>query len=166
MIKLERMSASDIDNILDAFHHHNWAKPRGTFETYLRDQEKGTRLCWVCYQESDVAGYITLNLSSKYAPFAEKNTPEIQDLNVLPPYRNQGLGTALLDIAEKKAAETSELVGIGVGLYKDYGAAQRLYSQRGYLPDGRGVTYNYETTIPGQSYPLDDDLVLWFRKKF
>ena len=33
-----------------------------------------------------------------------------------------------------------------------------------YIPDGKGVTYNYEPTIPGNSYALDDDLVLWFTK--
>jgi len=34
----------------------------------------------------------------------------------------------------------------------------------GYLPDGYGVTYNYQSVIPGDSAPLDDDLVLWFTK--
>ena len=62
-----------------------------------------------------------------------------------------------------------EVVGIGVGLYAGedggYGAAQRLYIKRGYIPDGQGVTYNYEPTMPGNSYPLDDDLVLWFLKR-
>jgi hypothetical protein len=75
----------------------------------------------------------------------------------------------LLDIAEKEAATKSEVVGIGVGLYAGedggYGSAQRLYVKRGYIPDGKGVTYNYQHTIPGNSYPLDDDLVLWFTKK-
>ena len=36
---------------------------------------------------------------------------------------------------------------------------------KGYIPEGKGVTYNYDHTIPGNSYPLDDDLVLWFTKK-
>ena len=51
------------------------------------------------------------------------------------------------------------------GAVGGYGAAQRLYIKRGYIPDGKGVTYNYEPTIPGNSYPLDDELVLWFTKK-
>jgi hypothetical protein len=60
-------------------------------------------------------------------------------------------------------------IATGVGLYAGadcgYGPAQRLYIKRGYIPDGKGVTYNYEPTIPGNSHPLDDDLVLWFTKK-
>ncbi|HCE6154635.1 TPA: N-acetyltransferase, partial [Legionella pneumophila] len=62
-----------------------------------------------------------------------------------------------------------DVVGIGVGLYGGhdggYGQAQRLYVNRGYIPDGLGVTYGYKPTVPGQTYPLDDDLILWFTKK-
>ncbi len=91
------------------------------------------------------------------------------DLNVLPAYRKMGIGSLLLDTAEKEAATRSKVVGIGVGLYvgedSGYGAAQRLYVKRGYIPDGKGVTYNYQPTIPGNGYALDDDLALWFTKK-
>jgi hypothetical protein len=48
--------------------------------------------------------------------------------------------------------------------HADYGSAQRLYVRLGYLPDGRGVTYNYQPTVAGQSYPLDDELILWLKK--
>lgn len=59
----------------------------------------------------------------------------------------------------------SNIVDIGVGLYPDYGSAQRLYIKRGYMPDGHGATYNYEYVTPGKEYPVDDDLALWFTKK-
>ncbi len=71
----------------------------------------------------------------------------------------------MLDIAEKKAAERFSTIGIGVGLYNDYGSAQRLYVNRGYIPDGKGVTYDYSLAKPGDNLRLDDDLVLWFTKK-
>ena len=91
------------------------------------------------------------------------------DLNVLPQFRKIGIGSLLLDTAEKEAATTSDIIGIGVGLYAGqdggYGSAQRLYVKRGYIPDGKGVTFNGQPRIPGYSYPLDDDLVLWFTKK-
>lgn len=52
------------------------------------------------------------------------------DLNVLPRFRKMGIGSLLLDIAEKEAATKSDVVGIGVGLYAGedggYGSAQRL----------------------------------------
>jgi hypothetical protein len=80
-----------------------------------------------------------------------------------------GVGSLILDTAEKEAATKSQIIGIGVGLYAGedggYGAAQRLYVKRGYVPDGKGITYHDEPTIPGHSYPLDDDLILWLTKK-
>ena len=65
---------------------------------------------------------------------------------------------------EQKAAESHKKVGIGLGLYDDYGDAQKLYIKRGYIPDGKGVSYNYGATEPGETYQLDDSLILWFTK--
>ena len=116
-------------------------------------------------KDSEFAGYASLKWQSDYKYFADNNIPEISDLNVLPGFRNKGIGSALIEKCEEYAAERSNIVGIGVGLYPDYGSAQRLYIKRGYLPDGHGATYNYEYVTPGKEYPLDDDLVLWFTKK-
>ena len=87
------------------------------------------------------------------------------DLNVLPPYRNKGIGSALMDIAEMEVGKNNTIVGIGFGLYDGYGNAQKLYIARGYVPDGLGITYNYSRVEYGTKVPLDDDLVLWFTKK-
>lgn len=125
-------------------------------------------MVWVAYVQDEFAGYVTLKWRSSYPFFKEQNIPEIMDLNVLPSFKKMGIGSMLLDIAEKEAATKSEVVGIGVGLYAGadggYGAAQKLYVKRGYIPDGQGVTYNYEPTIPVDNYPLNDELVLWFTK--
>lgn len=159
----------DIDPIVATFQKANWDKPAAIFEKYLQEQISGQRLIWLAYLENQIAGYITLKWHSLYQPFASASIPEIMDLNVLSQYRKQGLGSQLLDLAESKAIKRSDIVGIGVGLYagKDggYGAAQRIYVKRGYVPDGKGITYNYQPTIPGNSYLLDDELVLWFTKK-
>ncbi|WP_238551281.1 GNAT family N-acetyltransferase [Legionella oakridgensis] len=83
---------------------------------------------------------------------------------MLPPYRNKGIGSQLLEMAEQLAATRSDVVGLGVGLYRDYGNAQKLYIKKGYSPDGYGLTYQYQEIKPGSSVPVDDDLVLWFTK--
>ncbi|WP_250295224.1 GNAT family N-acetyltransferase [Wolbachia endosymbiont of Oedothorax gibbosus] len=106
----------------------------------------------------------TIKWRSKYKPFHDKGIPEIMDLNVLPLMRNRSVGSTLLGVAEKEAAKKSDIVGLGVGLYADYGAAQKLYVKRGYVPDGLGVTYKYKDIKPGAKVDLDDDLVLWFMK--
>lgn len=119
---------------------------------------------WIAFHNGQVAGYVTLKWVSHYQSFKEQHIPEIMDLNVLPPYRNKGIGAQLLNVAEQLALSRSQVVGLGVGLYSDYGSAQRLYINKGYLPDGYGVTYNYQPVIPGDSAPVDDDLILWFTK--
>ena len=100
-----------------------------------------------------------------HLPFREQGIPEIQDFNVLPGFRTRGIGSRLLDAAEQLVAERSSVVGIGVGLYADYGAAQRLYVRRGYLPDGRGVSYCGRPILGGETVVADDDLVLHFTKR-
>lgn len=168
-ISIERLKADDIPSIVAAFRKIGWNKPASIFEGYLKEAELGERLVWVAHRHDQFAGYVSLKWQSQYPHFKEQNIPEIMDLNVLPGFRKMGIGALLLDIAEKEAATKSDTIGIGVGLYTGedggYGAAQRLYVKRAYIPDGKGVTYNYQPTIPGNSYPLDDDLVLWFTKK-
>lgn len=163
------LDLTDIPLIVEAFNNANWPKPPSIFETYFQEQLNSSRLTWVAYKNNQIAGYVTLKWVSQYAPFAIATIPEIMDLNVLPFFRKAGIGSLLLNHAEKAAATKSTIVGLGVGLYGGfdggYGAAQKLYVNRGYIPNGKGVTYNYQDAIPGNKYPLDDDLVLWFTKK-
>ncbi len=166
---IRSLTEEDIKAIVSSFHQIGWNKPASLFEGYLKEQEAGERLVWVAHFKDEFAGYVTLKWQSQYTSFKAQSIPEIMDLNVLPSFRKMGIGSLLLDTAEKEAATRSKIIGIGVGLYVGedggYGPAQKLYVKRGYIPDGKGVTYNYEPTIPGNSYALDDDLVLWFTKK-
>ncbi|WP_223145278.1 GNAT family N-acetyltransferase [Microbacterium sp. ANT_H45B] len=102
---------------------------------------------------------------SEYPPFAEEGIPEVSDLNVLPRFRRSGIASGLLDQIEQAAAQRSSVVGLGVGLYADYGAAQRIYVRRGYIPDGRGVMYENQPVPAGETVPLDDDATLMFTKQ-
>ena len=56
-------------------------------------------------------------------------------------------------------------MGIGIGLHPGYNAAQRLYGKRGYIPDGRGITYRDRFLKEGEHIVLDDDLVLHLTKR-
>jgi hypothetical protein len=83
---------------------------------------------------------------------------------VLPRFRRRGIGTHLMDEAERKVSERSDVAGIGVGMSPDYGAAQRLYILRGYVPDGKGLTSNGSPVSPGDEITVNDGLVLYLRK--
>jgi predicted acetyltransferase len=168
-ILIRTMIIADIPIVVGAFKEANWLKPEETFQRYLEEQSLGTRIIWLAEVNNKFAGYITLKWQSSYEPFLLANIPEIMDLNVLPKYRSCGIGSKLLRTAEKEAATKGDTVGIGVGLYGEpdggYGTAQRLYIKRGYMPDGRGVTYNYTNVAPGDNVRLDNELVLWFSKE-
>lgn len=165
-LSIRQLKSSDIPAIVEGFKKSNWTeKPAATFELYLNEQQNQKRIVWVAFLSNTFVGYVTLKWESLYMHFKEEGIPEIMDLNVLPNYRNLGIGSSLLDTAEKEAASKASKVGLGVGLYTDYGAAQKLYIKRDYKPDGHGITYNYQPTTPGCSYILNDDLLMWFTKK-
>jgi len=69
-----------------------------------------------------------------------------------------------LEEAEQRIAERPTVVGIGVGMDQDYGAAQRLYVKREYIPDGRGLTSHNRPVAWGETVTVDDRLVLHFTK--
>ena len=161
---IRAMDLSDPETISAAFIALGWHKPRSLFERYLADQERGHRLAFVAEWRGEFAGYVTLLWVSDYPPFADRQVPEISDLNVLPAVRRRGIGNALLDRAESAASTRSTVVGLGVGLSSDYGAAQRIYARRGYLPDGRGVMYNNRPVEPGATICIDDDATLRFTR--
>ena len=168
-LSIRELEEKHITLIVDAFKAANWDKPASLFEQYLSEVKLNKRNVWLAFTQGEFAGYITLNWNSSYEYFKALRIPEIMDLNVLPEYRRMGVASMLLDITEKEASTKSDTVGIGVGLYAGsdggYGAAQRIYVKRGYVPDGKGITYNYQAVTPGKSYKVDDDLVLWFTKK-
>lgn len=116
-------------------------------------------------QEGSIAAYGFLNWMPKYRLYQQQNIPEIQDLNVLPDYRRQGMARALIAAFEARAKELGrEYIGISFGLTRDFGPAQVLYISLGYVPDGYGVTYDREPVREGEMRPIDDDLCLMLVK--
>ncbi len=156
---------ADADWMAQGYTNMGWSKPAGYFATMLQEQEADLLVLLVAQSGSEYVGHGLVRWVSGYEPFSSANIPEIQDLNVLPNFRKQGVGTQLLDDAEATIATRSSIAGIGVGLYADYGPAQRLYVGRGYIPDGRGVSYDNTPIITGERYPVDDSLVLYFTKR-
>lgn len=161
-LKIRAMVDEDPAVMGAAFARLGWGKTVAGFERYLAMQRSEERDVFVATVDGEFAGYVTLTWDPPYDH--GDGIPEIQDLNVLPAYRRRGIGNALMDAAETRAAERGDVVGIGVGLYVDYGSAQRMYVRRGYLPDGRGLMYDWKPVPPGESVRLDDDATLMFTK--
>ena len=165
MDTIRQIQQADIQPIADAFALIGWDKPASQYERYLAEQVSGLRTVLVALVADVFAGYLTINWQPQTMLFRELGIPEIQDFIVLPHYQRQGIGTRLMDEAEARAAERSDTVGIGVGLFSNYGAAQRLYIRRGYIPDGRGLYVHDHVVQYGESVIVDDDLVLNFTKR-
>lgn len=161
---LSYLTKNHIPELVGQFNEAGLKKPASIFDEYFEEQIQQKRLVWVGHINGKYVGYVTLFWNSYYKPFLEKDIPEIKDLNVVNDFQRKGIGTALILAAEKEAFKRSTTVGLGVGLYQDYGNAQRLYFKLGYSPDGNGITYNYDKVAPGKTTTLDDDLCLWLTK--
>lgn len=135
------------------------------YEMRLQDQSEGRSVSLVAEYEGKPVGYINIYPDSSRGPFGGKGMPELVDFGVLKKYRNNGIGTLLMDIAEKIAGEFSDTVYLGVGLHSGYGSAQRMYIKRGYLPDGSGVWYEEHICEPYTNCCNNDDLILYLSKK-
>jgi GNAT superfamily N-acetyltransferase len=164
-LTIRQLEARDVQPIAAAFAALGWHKPAEQYEAYIMEQDQDTRVVWVAFVNDQFAGYVTIIWQPDYPPFREQHIPEIQDLNVLPDFRRQGIASALMDKAEATIAARSPVAGIGVGLTPDYGNAQRMYVKRGYIPDGRGIAYHNQTVSYQQQVAVDDDLVLYFTKR-
>lgn len=144
--------------LVDALGFH---KEADYFERCLAEQ----RQVFIAALDGQDTAYGMLNWQPQYALYKKLGIPEIQDLNVIPNARRQGIAQALIAHCEMLAAERRcEHIGISVGLYADYGPAQRLYTKLGYMPDGYGVTYDRQPVTPGEIRPVDDNLCLMMVK--
>ncbi len=159
-IDIRQASEGDIDS-LQTLYAKIGQQDEGYFETLF---EKDCVLLIASQDKADIA-FGVLNFEPKYSLYQRLGYPEIQDLNVIPEHRQQGVATALIEAFEALAQDQgAKAMGISVGLTKDYGPAQRLYFKLGYIPDGNGATYDREGVTFGTSYPADDDLCLMMVK--
>ncbi len=164
---LQTLREGDLAGIIKTFTFP-WSSLRATQEKWERYYaQKQTNIRTVCIAKigDEFVGYGSLLNDTDYPDFKNLGIPEINDVWISEEYRGNGFGKKLVQHLETVALKQGhKQVGIGVGLYKDYGFAQKLYVRMGFIPDGNGATYKYQRVTPGESYPLDDDLVICLKK--
>ena len=141
-----------------------WYKPGEYFRNCLKENIAGSRITLIAYYEDKLAGCCHLLFNSQYPFFKDNKIPEINDLNVFPKFRRKKIASTMFDELESVVSISSRYVGLGVGLYKDYGNAQKMYASRGYIMDGNGMTYRNVQVEPGKSVMVDDDLIIYLIK--
>lgn len=160
------MEAADARVFTDGFASQGWHPEIGGYLARLKDQSEGKCVALTAVHEGCPAGYVYVYLRANDGPFREMNWPIIVDFNVLKKYQRMGIGSRLMDVAEQIASQFADTVCLGVGLCDSYGAAQRMYARRGYIPDGSGVWYQGKQCVQYETVcTVDDDLILFLSKK-
>lgn len=150
----------------EAERAQGWGDTEDKHALRMADQKAGRCIALAAEYDGKPAGYVNLYFKVSDGPFADKGLPVIVDFNVLEKYRRRGIGGKLMDAVEALAAESSDEVCLAVGLYDGYGAAQRIYAKRGYIPDGSGIWYGSDPAFAyDREYLIDDELVLWMSKQ-
>lgn len=165
-LQIRKIIESDIDDLYNGYKEQGWNTSRDLFVRFLEEQKSGQREVFVAVCDGRAVGYTTLLPNDEHGPFANKSIPTLSSFDVLESYQGRGIGTALIEEAEKSAMLKSDCICLGVGLHRGYGPAQRIYVKRGYVPDGSGIWYNNKRL--GQNEPCinNDDLVLYMIKHF
>ncbi|AJS58944.1 GNAT family N-acetyltransferase [Paenibacillus sp. IHBB 10380] len=167
IITLKQLSNIAEADILDHefSQRYRWYCQSDYYHKCLEENLEGKRITLMVFYEDALAGCCHILYNSQYPYFRNDNIPEINDLNVFPEYRRKKIASRVFDELEMIASKTSRYIGLGVGLYQDYGNAQRMYTKRGYVMDGRGMTYKNNQVQPGQPVMVDDDLLIYLVKE-
>jgi len=132
---------------------------------YLADHGEPDGASFIATDGPDVIGYAAIVWESNYAGFRSRGIPLVHQIAVAGPFRRRGVATRLMDAVEQLACDRGiATLGITVGLFDEYGPAQRLYGRRGYVPDGRGACRGQEPLRKGMQVTIDDDLLIWLTK--
>jgi GNAT superfamily N-acetyltransferase len=164
-LEIRKMNSKDVEMIFRELDRYNIGKPMNYISKCWEENKTEDRITLIAFYDHSFSGWLHLLTTSYYPLFAEKGIPEINNFDVVPPLQRLGIGNALMDAIEKIAFEKFGVVGIGVGMFADYGNAQRIYAKRGYIPDGRGIMYKNRPVEPGSNVCVDHDLVLYMTKE-
>ncbi|QHT64078.1 GNAT family N-acetyltransferase [Paenibacillus lycopersici] len=162
---IRRMTRDDVEMLYRELNGHGIGNTYDKIERCWQENVLEQRITLVAIHENAFAGWLHLLSRSHYPPFVDEGIPEINNFDVVPAKRRLGIGSALMDAVEAIAFDKHGIVGIGVGLYHDYGNAQRLYAKRGYIPDGRGISDHGKPVEPGSYVQVGHELVLWLTKE-
>ena len=166
-IIIRDMVDTDPQIITHEEHLQGWTHQREEkYRQRLQDVASGKCIALVAEYKGEVAGYLNVYPNSQGGAFGGKGLPELIDFGVLQKFRRHGIGNILMQTAEDIAKKYANTVYLGVGLHKDYGAAQRIYVKRGYIPDGSGLWWRGKQLEPYAEMKNDDEAAIYMSKDF
>jgi len=163
-VHFERVAPADLAAVIALFTEQVYPGDPEESRRHFAGHAESEADTFLAYVAGKLAGYLTIRWQSNNPLFRDNNIPLIHHLAVFSKFRRQGIATQLMDVGEQLIATRAEKAGITVGLFDDYGPAQRLYARRGYLPDGRGACQGQRPLRQGEIVTVDHDLILWLTK--
>lgn len=163
--EVRELRAEDIPRIAATDGGAVWRGGAEKWGQRLADQVGGKRLVLVAVNAADILGYGAVLWVSGHAPFREAGIPEMMDVMVAERGRNHGVGTRIIHALEERTrAAGYKKIGVAVGHFSDYEAAQRLYVHLGYAAYGEDASSGGPSSPASEKGRVDDDLVLWLVK--
>ena len=133
--------------------------------TYLADHAEPDGASLIATHGAGLMGYVAIVWRPSYPGFRSRGIPLVHQIAVAEPARRQGAATLLMGAAEQLARDRGiDTPGITVGLFDEYGPAQRLDGRRGSIPGGRGACRGQRPLSKGTRVTMDDDLIIWLTK--
>lgn len=163
-IEIRRVRLEELPSVIDLFRTQVYVANPDEAEEHFADHALRGGETFLARDGENLAGYLTLRWESHNPAFRDNGIPLIHHLAVFEAYRRQGVATRLMDAGEGLIATRASKAGITVGIFDEYGAAQRLYAKRGYLPDGRGVCLGNRPIKEGETHAIDHNLIIWMTK--
>ncbi len=124
---IRSLHKTDIHKIVSRYSSP-WTTPekiKTLWDTYYQEQKDKVRTVAVIEKDDEILGYGSLLRKPESPFFAQKNITEVNAIWIDEDHRRKGLGTALINWLENLVSQEGyNEIGIGVGLYRDYGLAQ------------------------------------------
>ena len=140
-IFIRTMEEADVKILAEEEIKQGWGDTSDKHTMRIKDMASGISVTFVSVYKGQVAGYVSVYYD--YEKLDGVSYPGVVDFGVLEKYRNNGIGTALMDAAENTAFKSGGRIYLG-----------------GYIPDGKGVYYNDKIAERNKEYPNDDDFFL------
>jgi GNAT superfamily N-acetyltransferase len=135
---IRHMESGDPSRLATAFAH--MGKNLAQYIHYWQENLDHRRVTLIAETSGRIAGYANIIWEPEYQSFRDQGIPEINDVNVIVPLRDKGIGTRMIRAAEncvKKAGKT--IIGIGYYTGPGHEVARRLYPKLGYVYDNTGT---------------------------
>ena len=154
-ILIRNMQQSDVPVITQGERDQGWDADGEKYRMRLQHQVEGRSISLVAEYQGQVAGYVNVYPDSQWGAFANRGYPEIVDFGVLEPYRRQGVGSKLMDLAEEIAAQDFILtpgryVGIAAQAEDSEPFAAKMERLTGELSDLFARSHDLEAEIRRQ----------------